>query len=72
MIEAEDEDEAREIAGQYDEEFGFDPQEIEEVDFIVLREANDIDKKDRGWEVICEYYGGEDEYRKECEEYYNV
>lgn len=45
LIDAENEDEAREIAGQYDEEVGFDSQEIEEVDFIVLREANDIDKK---------------------------
>lgn len=45
LIDAENEDEAHEIAGQYDEEFGFDPQEIEEVDFIVLREATAEDYK---------------------------
>ena len=45
LIDAENEDEAHEIAERYDEEVGFDPQEIEEVDLIVLREASDIDKK---------------------------
>lgn len=48
LIDAENEDKAHEIAGQYDEEVGFDPQEIEEVDFIVLREANNMDKE------VCE------------------
>ena len=45
LIDAENEGEAREIAERYDEEVGFDPQEIDEVDFIVLREANDMDKE---------------------------
>lgn len=25
--------------------------------------------KRNAWEVICDYYGGEEEYRKECEEW---
>ena len=45
LIDAENEDEAHEMAERYDEEVGFDPQEIEEVDFIVLREVNDMDKE---------------------------
>ena len=43
LIDAENEDVAQEKAEQYNEEVGFDPQEIEEMDFIVLREADERD-----------------------------